>query len=201
MKLQSAVEKWGLNSQLIENLTAKGIESFFPVQQEVVPLLLRQNSSRCIIPQDICVSAPTGSGKTLSYAIPIVNTLMNEQTVRLRALVLLPSRELAHQVHAVFQDLTKGTRLKSFLTTGSKSLEEEQNALTGYSRDAAMHRNQFWGLTVEGVADWLKSEPSEYGNSLIDILISTPGTSFYICIILFQLIIDSNTKNFIFRES
>lgn len=159
----------------MQNLGAKGIDSFFPVQQEVIPLLLRQNSSRCIIPQDICVSAPTGSGKTLSYAVPIVNTLLAESYVRLRALVLLPSRELAHQVHSVFQDLTKGTGVKSFLTTGSKSLEEEQIALTGYGRDAAMHRNQFWGLSADGVADWLQPEPNEFGNSLIDILITTPG--------------------------
>ncbi len=175
MKIHEAAGKWGLRSSVVENLVRKDIKQFFAVQQEVIPLLLRQNSSPCIIPQDICVSAPTGSGKTLSYAIPIVNTLLAESVVRLRALVLLPSRELAYQVHSVFQDLTAGTTLTVFLTTGSKSFEEEQNLLTGYGRDAARHRQQFWALNPNGIADWMKPEPGDFGHSLIDILVSTPG--------------------------
>jgi len=49
-------------------------------------------------PSDVCVSAPTGSGKTLAYAVPIVEVLSSRVVSRLRALVVLPTRDLVTQV-------------------------------------------------------------------------------------------------------
>jgi ATP-dependent RNA helicase DDX51/DBP6 len=118
MDVRRCVREWGIEPRLAENLQKEGINSFFPVQNDVIPVLLRQNSSYCIKPQDICVSAPTGSGKTLSYALPIVNTLLREPSRRLRAIILLPSRELAKQVHGVMANLMKGTHLKVAIATG-----------------------------------------------------------------------------------
>lgn len=51
---------------------------------------------------DVLVNAPTGSGKTLAYALPILHALSSRVVPRLRALVLLPTRDLALQVKAVF---------------------------------------------------------------------------------------------------
>ena len=112
MIVTEAIHTWSLNESLAKNLLSSGVESFFPVQVDVIPKLLQQNANQCIEPQDICVSAPTGSGKTLSYAVPIVNTLLLDKSPRLRALILLPSRELANQVYEVFCKLSVNVTCK-----------------------------------------------------------------------------------------
>ena len=120
-----------------------GIESFFPVQAEVIPAVLQSASNGYLMgqggyrPKDICVSAPTGSGKTLSFVIPIVQVLLDRVVCQVRALVVLPTKELAQQVSKVFNIYTDGTGLKVVLITGQKSFAKEQEMLvqkkvTGY---------------------------------------------------------------------
>ena len=55
--------------------------------------------------RDIAVSAPTGSGKTLIYALSVLSGLHDRRVPRVRGVVVVPSRELARQVHAVFEAL------------------------------------------------------------------------------------------------
>ena len=98
VSVEESVTAWGVDSQLAQTLLEDGISSFFPVQAAVLPLLLQSAQRPFLQPRDICVSAPTGSGKTLSYALPIIQTLQPRVVIRLRALILLPSRELASQV-------------------------------------------------------------------------------------------------------
>ena len=76
-----------------------GVEKLFAVQARVIPMTLSFQH------RDICVAAPTGSGKTLGYAIPIVQALAPRIIPRLRALILLPSRDLVVQVKGVFDGL------------------------------------------------------------------------------------------------
>jgi ATP-dependent RNA helicase DDX51/DBP6 len=165
--LEEEARNWKINEVLIEKLKNKDYKEFFSVQREVIPVLVSQNMFRCVIPQDICVSAPTGSGKTLSYALPIVNSLLKKEFTRLRALILLPSRELAVQVFNVFQELVENTDVKVMLSTSNKSFEEEQWQLVGYREHLP-------------VLDWEFSGRSPFvvpqtGISLVDILIATPG--------------------------
>jgi hypothetical protein len=101
VSVQQSVQTWGVDPQLAQTLLRDGVTSFFPVQTAVLPLLLQSAQTPFLQPRDICVSAPTGSGKTLSYALPIIQTLRPRVVTRLRALVLLPSRELAAQVRVV----------------------------------------------------------------------------------------------------
>ena len=96
--IEESIEAWGIDEELARALNDEGIFSYFPVQAAVIPLLLQSSRLPFIQPRDICVSAPTGSGKTLSYALPIVQCLKSRKVKRLRALVLLPSRELSSQV-------------------------------------------------------------------------------------------------------
>ena len=63
-----------------------------PVQAEAIPALLAGN--------DLVGQSATGSGKTLAYGVPLVERLTRDKRV-VQALVLLPTRELAVQVHAV----------------------------------------------------------------------------------------------------
>lgn len=63
-----------LSLPILARLKELDIESFFAVQAAVLPILLSDRSlySPRNPPRDLCVSAPTGSGKTLGYVIPIV---------------------------------------------------------------------------------------------------------------------------------
>ncbi|KAM9526620.1 ATP-dependent RNA helicase DDX51 isoform 1-T1 [Guaruba guarouba] len=133
----------GLHPRLLKKLQVNGIESFFPVQAEVIPAILQSASNGYLLgqggyrPRDICVSAPTGSGKTLAFVIPIVQVLLDRVVCQVRALVVLPTKELAQQVSKVFNVYTDGTGLKVVLITGQKSFAKEQEMLvqkkvTGY---------------------------------------------------------------------
>lgn len=92
---------WGLLDERVAAKAREHIEEFFPVQRGVLPVALRDASK----PQeqmepfrDLCVAAPTGSGKTLIYALTIWQALANRQLRILRAVVVAPTRELARQI-------------------------------------------------------------------------------------------------------
>ena len=61
--------------------------------------------------RDICVNARTGSGKTLSYAIPIIQQVLinkkNNINQSVQGLILVPTNELCDQVHTIFKSLLK----------------------------------------------------------------------------------------------
>uniref|UniRef100_A0A0A9Z2H7 ATP-dependent RNA helicase n=1 Tax=Lygus hesperus TaxID=30085 RepID=A0A0A9Z2H7_LYGHE len=147
-----------LDKLLIQNLKDSGVKYLFPVQAKVIPWMLqkecRENSLiRQSAPRDLCVSAPTGSGKTLTYVLPILHSLKNRFVPRIRALVVVPVQELALQVLDVFKRYSKGTKLKIEVSTGGKTeLFAEQMKLV---------RN------ISGVGDVFESR--------IDILVTTPG--------------------------
>lgn len=71
-----------------------GISSLFPVQVAV----WQETIGPGAFERDLCVNSPTGSGKTLAYALPIVQVLSTRAVRCLRALVVLPTRDLALQV-------------------------------------------------------------------------------------------------------
>ena len=76
--------------------------------------------------RDVCCHAPTGSGKTLAFVLPLLTALYNETNAtsgarglrRLRALVVLPGRDLAKQVHDVFVRYAKGSNIRIGLAVG-----------------------------------------------------------------------------------
>uniref|UniRef100_A0A8C1DCK8 ATP-dependent RNA helicase n=1 Tax=Cyprinus carpio carpio TaxID=630221 RepID=A0A8C1DCK8_CYPCA len=126
----------GICLTLLKKLEANGIQSFFPVQAEVIPAILESVSSGLLLgpggyrPRDICVSAPTGSGKTLAFVIPVVQVLSKRVVCEVRVLAVLPTKELAQQVSKVFSTYTEGTSLKVVMITGQKSFAAEQTALS-----------------------------------------------------------------------
>ncbi|KAJ3176873.1 ATP-dependent RNA helicase dbp6 [Geranomyces variabilis] len=152
--------QWGLSPRIVARLAAKNITHLFPVQTAVLPRLLQTRySSASVPPGDMCVSAPTGSGKTLAYALPIVEALGRRVVPRVRALIVLPTRDLAAQVKVTFDMLLRGTDVKAVLITGQTTFSMEQSQLVmpeGSGRE--------WDVLTE--AD---------GTSLADIVIATPG--------------------------
>jgi ATP-dependent RNA helicase DDX51/DBP6 len=88
------LECFGFLYRLQEALRHTGIEALFPVQVAVWNQTVGPGSCE----RDLCICSPTGSGKTLSYALPIVQKLSTRVVRRLRALIVLPTRDLATQV-------------------------------------------------------------------------------------------------------
>ena len=83
----------GLSAPLLRTLEGLGFQQPTPVQSQAIPAILRGG--------DLQARAPTGSGKTAAFALPLLERLAAPQTRRprpVRALVLVPTRELAAQV-------------------------------------------------------------------------------------------------------
>ncbi|KAJ1819192.1 ATP-dependent RNA helicase dbp6, partial [Coemansia sp. RSA 2598] len=153
-------KRFALSTHVLSRCAKAGIESLFAVQSAVIPVLRAAHSLTRLRQhvRDLCVSAPTGSGKTLAYVIPIVEKLRNRLVVRLRALVVLPTKDLAYQVKECFEFFCSGTGLRVGIATGDVAMAKEQAALVGI--------------------DASDSEDLAGGKSQVDILISTPGRLF-----------------------
>lgn len=119
-----------LSEQMQKNLKEINVKHLFPVQRSVIPWLLAAHRQPAPYrPRDLCVSAPTGSGKTIAFALPIVEALRNRVVPKIRALIVLPVRELANQVYKVVNSLAKDTGLVCGLLTAKRTLAEEQMLL------------------------------------------------------------------------
>ncbi|MGL5246427.1 MAG: DEAD/DEAH box helicase [Mycoplasmoidaceae bacterium] len=94
-----------LNKKILENLSKNGYEEPTPIQQQVIPA--------CLNGKDIFGCAQTGTGKTASFALPIINMLAEnprkrEDEIIIKHLVLTPTRELAMQVFDNFKKYGSG---------------------------------------------------------------------------------------------
>jgi len=175
-----------LDHKTVEHLKQRGYEEAFAVQTAVLPLLLPGPDRHH---GDICVSAATGSGKTLAYVLPMVEGLKGSPVTRLRALIVVPTRELVAQARDVAELCAAGTGLKIGTAVGSHSFATEQGQLVKrgrkYDPDAAkaMHaeakQNLLNGIlgkseVLDDAVSMLPGHVPEY-TSKVDILICTPG--------------------------
>ncbi len=97
--------------------------------------------SHILTGQDAAVAAQTGTGKTLAYLLPIIQQLVRDEkegvaqvrASRPRALVIVPSRELASQVVAVAKSLCHhpDARFRAAVVTGGSSKHQQAQALAG----------------------------------------------------------------------
>jgi len=127
----------GLSPELLNNIATNNYESATPIQKEAIPKILDG--------KDVLGIAQTGSGKTASFVLPILDKFQSLEKVKNRhvsALVLVPTRELAIQVDAVFQQF-------------GKNLPKKNKSLAVYG-----------GVSIN---------PQMIGMQGIDILVATPG--------------------------
>ena len=80
----------GAPAAMVGRLEDRGITEPFPIQAATLPDALAG--------RDVCGRAPTGSGKTIAFGIPLIARVKRAESKRPRALVLVPTRELAAQV-------------------------------------------------------------------------------------------------------
>lgn len=114
----------GLSSEIIKALKEKGYDSATPIQKALIPTVLAGD--------DVMAGAQTGTGKTAGFALPIIHDLAQHtfsDKHHLRAIVVVPTRELARQVYESFQAYAKYTSLKSVVLYGGANMTSQVNRL------------------------------------------------------------------------
>ena len=119
-------EHLGVDLRLARELESQGIESPFPVQALTIP--------DGIVGRDVCGKAKTGSGKTLAFGLPLLMRLSRSAGDGAvngcpRGLVLVPTRELAQQVHEVLKPLARAMDLKAVAVYGGAGVETQTKTL------------------------------------------------------------------------
>ena len=123
-----AFTDFGIAEMLSANLTAKGLTTPSPIQDQSIPVILEG--------KDVIGIASTGTGKTAAFLIPLINKLVADKDHKM--MILTPTRELAMQVEAEFMAFTRGMKLFSVSCVGGapimrqiKELELGVNAVIG----------------------------------------------------------------------
>jgi len=118
----------GLSPALLKKIAEQNYTQPYPIQLEAIPAILKR--------KDILGIARTGSGKTVSYVLPILMNLLGKTVTKNRhvnVLVLVPTRELAIQVSEVFLLFSSGLpeRIKTMAVFGGVSINPQMMALQG----------------------------------------------------------------------
>ena len=111
----------GLPESLVRSLERSGITEPFPIQSATIPDVLDGH--------DVCGKAPTGSGKTLAFGLPMLARVEVAKSRKPRALVLVPTRELAEQIKQELAPLSKGGYHNVFAIYGGVGYGPQKAAL------------------------------------------------------------------------
>jgi superfamily II DNA/RNA helicase len=103
---------FNLNSQLAENIKNLGYELPTPIQDQAIPTIISG--------KDVIGLANTGTGKTASFLIPLINKHLNDKSQKV--LIVTPTRELAEQINQEFMKFTKNMRIGTSLAIGGTSI-------------------------------------------------------------------------------
>ncbi|MCK5775815.1 MAG: DEAD/DEAH box helicase [Bacteroidales bacterium] len=120
----------GLSASLLEVLANENYSKPYPIQEKAIPAILTD--------KDFLGIAKTGSGKTASYVLPILNNLKSNKPLKnrhIRVLVLVPTRELAVQVEGVFNTFASALpdKVKVMAIFGGVSINPQMMAMNGVS--------------------------------------------------------------------
>ena len=114
----------GLSPALVAAVAALGYEEPTPIQREAIPVLLSGS--------DMLGQAATGTGKTAAFALPLLDMLSRDSKSgrgKVRALVLVPTRELAMQVAEALHKYAKGSNLNVVPVYGGAPMDHQIRAL------------------------------------------------------------------------
>lgn len=123
-----------LSTVLKSNLSRAGFVKPTPVQSEAIPPALEG--------RDVIATAQTGTGKTLAFVVPILESLSSDKARldaaiqasvygAVRALILTPTRELAMQIHETFAKLQGSTGLQAVVVCGGMNETRQLRAIRG----------------------------------------------------------------------
>ncbi|MEZ9234779.1 DEAD/DEAH box helicase [Shewanella sp. 10N.286.52.A9] len=123
---------------LVKQLTRLGYEQPTPIQQQAIPVVLSG--------KDVLACAQTGTGKTAAFTLPIIQMLLQSKATApqvndsvddkqdslandTQTLILVPTRELAQQVHQHVEKYASGTDIRSVIVYGGVSIKAQANAI------------------------------------------------------------------------
>jgi len=113
-----------LHDQLIEAIDYMGFQTATPIQEESIPIILKN--------RDIIACSQTGTGKTAAFVLPILNKLVGVKTNHTDTVIIVPTRELAIQIEQQIQGLGYFISVDSKAIYGGgsgKDFDLERNAL------------------------------------------------------------------------
>jgi superfamily II DNA/RNA helicase len=115
----------GLIDQIVRTLEILSYQAPTPVQSQAIPAVLTG--------RDVMAAAQTGTGKTAGFALPLLQRLVTDgmqvNSNSARALVLVPTRELAEQVHQSFRAYGEGLPLRTMVAYGGVSINPQMMRL------------------------------------------------------------------------
>jgi len=116
-------ESLGLSAPVLQAITEKGYTTPTPIQEKAIPIVL--------MGRDVLGCAQTGTGKTASFVLPMIDILAEGRgKMRMpRSLILEPTRELAAQVAENFDIYGKYNKLSMALLIGGVSFDDQERAL------------------------------------------------------------------------
>jgi ATP-dependent RNA helicase DeaD len=123
-KEKSGFSGLGLTDALVKSVAALGYEEATPIQREAIPVLLEG--------RDIIGQAGTGTGKTAAFALPLLHRLIETPATKkgaVRAMILVPTRELAMQVAEAIHKYAKQTTLTVVPLYGGAPMDQQIRAL------------------------------------------------------------------------
>ncbi|ELO1776661.1 DEAD/DEAH box helicase, partial [Vibrio fluvialis] len=119
----------GIAPALVERLQQLGIQTPTDIQAQAIPHVLEG--------KDVLAGAQTGTGKTAAFGLPLIQRFLDSPAPReanskdIRALVLVPTRELAQQVFDNLQAYAQGCELKIVTAYGGTSMNVQKQNLRG----------------------------------------------------------------------
>jgi len=121
--METTFQDLGLSEGLLTSLTEAGYTHPTPIQAKAIPAVLMM--------RDVMGCAQTGTGKTASFTLPMIDVLAEGQgrAKMPRSLILSPTRELAAQIAENFQKYTRNHSLKMALLIGGESMRDQEDAL------------------------------------------------------------------------
>lgn len=116
---------FNFDERLLEGIDALGFESPTPIQEQTIPVIMEG--------KDLIASAQTGTGKTAAFLLPVIHSIITQTQNNLtKALIIVPTRELAMQIDQQFEGFSYFTPVSSIAVFGGTNgiaFSTEQQAL------------------------------------------------------------------------
>jgi len=112
-------ETLGFNQQLLETISKMGITSPTPIQDQIIPEILKN--------RDVIGIAETGTGKTAAFLLPLIEKTIKDP--KRQTLILAPTRELAIQIEDELRKLSRGFKISSVICVGGINIRPQINML------------------------------------------------------------------------
>ncbi len=146
-------EDFDIHKKLKDNIVAKGYVHPTPIQDGAIPRILEG--------RDVIGIANTGTGKTAAFLLPLIDKTFHHK--REKALIVVPTRELAIQIEEEFRDFSKGSGLRSALCIGGANIGRQIKQLSGYPSFVIGTPGRLKDLEERGVLDL-----SKFNNVVLD---------------------------------